>query len=143
MRRKDQLKKIAWVLINQELTENEKLSEIRRIANWEPTQIRQIKEEAKERVYKYSVENIIDQIQDYSGFTISELSERSRKPELVLARQLAHFKAFKLTKSSLTDIGKAIGNKDHATVLHSIKTIQNYLDVDKLFRQQHAEFLEL
>ena len=143
MRRKDQLKNISWVLINQELTEQEKLEEIRRIANWQPTQIRQTKEESKKRVYKYSVENIIDQIQDYSGFTIAELSECSRKPELVLARQLAHFKSFKLTKSSLTDIGKAIGNKDHATVLHSIKTIQNYLEVDKLFRQQHAEFLEL
>jgi chromosomal replication initiator protein len=39
-----------------------------------------------------------------------------------------------LTKSSLALIGSQIGGKDHATVLHACKTVNNLLDTDKRFR---------
>jgi chromosomal replication initiator protein len=40
-----------------------------------------------------------------------------------------------LTKYSLASIGSQIGNKDHATVLHACKTVNNLKDTDKNFRQ--------
>jgi chromosomal replication initiator protein len=43
------------------------------------------------------------------------------------------------TKMPLTAIGAAIGNRNHATVLHSCKTISNLMDTDKTFRTQVEE----
>jgi hypothetical protein len=40
------------------------------------------------------------------------------------------------TKSSLSTIGTYIGGKDHATVLHACKTVNNLKDTDKHFREQ-------
>ena len=40
----------------------------------------------------------------------------------------------KLTKSSLASIGAQCGGKDHATVLHACKTVNNLVDTDKQFR---------
>jgi len=53
---------------------------------------------------------------------------------VVQARQLAMFFSKKHTKSSLAHIGKQCGNKDHATVLHAVKTINNLAETDKKFR---------
>ena len=39
-----------------------------------------------------------------------------------------------LTKNSLANIGIHCGNKDHATVLHACKTVNNLIDTDKQFR---------
>jgi chromosomal replication initiator protein len=41
-----------------------------------------------------------------------------------------------LTKASLASIGSHIGGKDHATVLHACKTVNNLIDTDKHFRNQ-------
>jgi chromosomal replication initiator protein len=60
----------------------------------------------------------------------------SRKREIVQARQITMFLAKKLTKSSYAHIGKVIGNKDHATVHHSCKTIMEQLEISKSFRAE-------
>jgi chromosomal replication initiator protein len=52
----------------------------------------------------------------------------------VQARQIAMYFAKNLTKSSLATIGSQIGGKDHATVLHACKTVNNLIDTDKRFR---------
>jgi chromosomal replication initiator protein len=44
--------------------------------------------------------------------------------------------AKKHTKQPLAAIGAAIGGRNHATVLHSCKTITNLMDTEKIFRQQ-------
>ena len=44
------------------------------------------------------------------------------------------FFAKKMTKSSLANIGMHCGGKDHATVLHACKTVNNLVDTDKRFR---------
>ena len=62
------------------------------------------------------------------------LTSKTRKREIVQARQIAMFFAKNLTKSSLATIGTSIGGKDHATVLHACKTVNNLLETDKGFR---------
>ena len=64
-------------------------------------------------------------------------SERTR--EVAIARQLAMYLAKQLTKIPLTAIGAAIGNRNHATVLHSCKTISNLMETDKAFKLQVEE----
>ena len=81
---------------------------------------------------KPSVKNIdINDIQKESSkhynITVSDLSSKSRKQHMVLARQMAIFIAHELTTLSLTNIGKHFGNRDHSTVLHAIKKIEKRL----------------
>ena len=58
---------------------------------------------------------------------------KTRK-NIVQARQLAMYFSKQLTKSSLANIGAQCGEKDHATVLHACKTVNNLSDTDKTFR---------
>jgi len=64
------------------------------------------------------------------------LHTKTRKREIVQARQIAMFFSKNLTKSSLSTIGSLIGGKDHATVLHACKTINNLIETDKRFKSQ-------
>lgn len=85
-----------------------------------------------------SRELTIDYIQkvvcDYFNLPVDSVQSRTRKREIVQARQLTMYFAKKLTKSSLAIIGLQCGNKDHATVLHACKTVANLADTDKQFR---------
>lgn len=82
----------------------------------------------------------IDYIQkivcEYFGLPSDVLQTKTRKREIVQARQIAMFFSKSLTKSSLSTIGSIIGGKDHATVLHACKTVNNLKDTDKRFKSQ-------
>jgi chromosomal replication initiator protein len=58
----------------------------------------------------------------------------SRKREIVQARQVAMFLSKKMTNHSTSYIGQVIGKRDHATVIHAIKAVQDSLDTDKVFQ---------
>jgi chromosomal replication initiator protein len=86
-----------------------------------------------------SIDFIQKVVADYFGLTIVEIQSKTRKREIVQARQLAMFFSKKFTKSSLTTIGHELGKKDHATVLHACRTVNNLLDTDKQFRYSVEE----
>jgi chromosomal replication initiator protein len=71
---------------------------------------------------------------DHYNISVDKLSSKTRKREVVQARQLAMYFSKKLTKSSLATIGLQCGNKDHATVLHACRTVNNLIETDKKFR---------
>jgi chromosomal replication initiator protein len=71
---------------------------------------------------------------DYFGINIDLLNSKTRKREIVQARQLSMFFAKKLTKASLASIGLHCGKKDHATVLHACRTVNNLIETDKQFK---------
>jgi chromosomal replication initiator protein len=73
---------------------------------------------------------------DYFGLEVDALHSKTRKREIVQARQIAMFFSKDMTNSSLSTIGAKIGNKDHATVLHACKTIKNLMETDKGFKTQ-------
>ena len=57
----------------------------------------------------------------------------SRKRDIVLARQVAMYLTHKhLPNLSLARIGQCIGSKDHSTVLHACRTIEEQIGVDKV-----------
>ncbi|MCK5078844.1 MAG: chromosomal replication initiator protein DnaA [Bacteroidales bacterium] len=97
---------------------------------------------AKQMIDKFvkstSREISIDYIQkvvcDYFNISLDIINSKTRKREIVQARQLAMFFAKKHTKASLATIGLHCGNKDHATVLHACRTVNNLIDTDKQFR---------
>ncbi|SHJ53925.1 chromosomal replication initiator protein DnaA [Tangfeifania diversioriginum] len=82
-----------------------------------------------------SIEYISKVVCDYFNMPVESLQTKTRKREIVQARQITMFFSKSLTKYSLASIGAQIGNKDHATVLHACKTVNNLKDTDKNFRQ--------
>ncbi len=83
-----------------------------------------------------SIDYIQKVVCNYYDIGIELLQSKTRKREIVQARQVAMFFSKSLTKSSLATIGSQIGGKDHATVLHACKTVNNLMDTDKQFRVQ-------
>ncbi|MDR1729059.1 MAG: chromosomal replication initiator protein DnaA [Prevotellaceae bacterium] len=82
-----------------------------------------------------SIISIQEAVCKYYNLTIKDIQTKSRKREVVQARQIAMYLARKHTKNSLSSIGEQIGNRDHATVLHACKTITDLLDIDKGMKQ--------
>lgn len=82
-----------------------------------------------------SIEYISKVVCDYFNMPVESLQTKTRKREIVQARQITMYFSKTLTKYSLASIGAQIGNKDHATVLHACKTVNNLKDTDKNFRQ--------
>jgi chromosomal replication initiator protein len=81
----------------------------------------------------------IDKVQrvvcDYFNITRDELMSKTRKRQIVQARQIAMYMSRSLINCSLSTIGSEIGGKDHATVLHACTTVSDLMSTDKTFRQ--------
>jgi len=86
-----------------------------------------------------TIDFISKTVSEYFGMSTELLQAKTRKREVVQARQIAMFFSKNLTKSSLSSIGAQIGKKDHATVLHACRTVNNLKDTDKSFRQSIEE----
>lgn len=90
-------------------------------------------------IQEVSVDYIVNVVCGYQDIAIEDFYSKSKKRELVQARQLAMHFAKKYTKLSLAEIGKQCGGKDHATVIHALKTVTNLLETDKQFRTLATE----
>ncbi|MBC7494105.1 MAG: chromosomal replication initiator protein DnaA [Flavobacterium sp.] len=82
-----------------------------------------------------SIDYIQKVVSEYFQVDLDILQSKTRKRHIVQARQLAMFFAKKMTKSSLAIIGSQIGDRDHATVLHACKTVDNLVATDKQFKK--------
>ena len=85
--------------------------------------------------YEISIDYIQKIVSDYFQLDLETLQSKTRKRHVVQARQLAMFFAKKFTKASLANIGSQIGDRDHATVLHACKTVDNLVSTDKQFKK--------
>ena len=81
----------------------------------------------------------IDKVQkvvcDYFNITRDVFLSKTRKRQIVQARQIAMYMSRNLINCSLSTIGAEIGGKDHATVLHACTTVNDLMSTDKTFRQ--------
>ena len=82
-----------------------------------------------------SIDYIQKIVSEYFQMNVDTLQSKTRKRHIVQARQLAMYFAKKFTKASLASIGNQIGKRDHATVLHACKTVDNLTFTDKQFRK--------
>ncbi|HCN04555.1 MAG TPA: chromosomal replication initiator protein DnaA [Bacteroidetes bacterium] len=81
-----------------------------------------------------TIDDIKNEVAAYYGQDVALLSAKTRKHEVVLARQMSMYLSKQLTKMSLKSIGMHFGGRDHTTVLHSCQQILNYIDTDKKVR---------
>jgi chromosomal replication initiator protein len=88
----------------------------------------------KNTAQEISIDYIQKIVCDYFSLPIELLNSKTRKREVVQARQIAMYFAKNMTKSSLSTIGIHCGGKDHATVLHACRTVNNLIETDKKFK---------
>ena len=88
-----------------------------------------------------TIDQIITTTCEHFNVKEEDIFGKSRKAEIVTVRQMSMYLAHKHTKLTASKIGIYVGNRDHATVLHGIKTIDGRLKKDSKL-QRHLEELE-
>jgi chromosomal replication initiator protein len=85
----------------------------------------------------------IDAIQkmvcEYFDVSYDKLLQKTRKREIVQARQITMYLSKAFTKNSLKTIGEHFGGRDHTTVIHSCQTVKDLMDTDSLFKESVLE----
>lgn len=93
-----------------------------------------------------SKEITIDAIQkmvcEYFAVPYDKLLQKTRKREIVQARQITMYLVKAFTKNSLKTIGEHFGGRDHTTVIHSCQTVKDLMDTDSLFRENVMELTQ-
>ena len=80
-----------------------------------------------------SIENIQKTVADFYRIKLVELLSKKRTRAIARPRQVAMYLARELTQMSLPEIGAAFGGRDHTTVMHACKTIENLRGMDAAF----------
>lgn len=97
---------------------------------------RAAKEEKKKAI---TIDTIIDKVCEHYTVKRADIFTKSRKRAIVQVRQIAMYLAQQHTPLSISRIGTLVGNRDHATVLHSCKIVSGRMDVDSSFRNEVHE----
>ena len=82
-----------------------------------------------------SIESIQKIVSDYFQLPVEKLKEKTRKREVVQARQISMYFAKQYTKVSLKTIGLHFGGRDHSTVIHALNTVRDLMTWDRDFRR--------
>ncbi len=88
---------------------------------------------------KVTVEEIMRQVADHYNLRMSDLLSPRRARSVARPRQVAMFLSKMLTSKSLPDIGRRFGGRDHTTVIHAVKKVEEL----KMIDSQIAEDVEL
>lgn len=89
-----------------------------------------------------SIENIQKTVADYYKLRVADLFSRSRKQQIVRPRQMAMYLTKELTNLSLPEIGASFGGRDHTTVLHAVRRIEELRGNDQTLRHDHTLLLQ-
>jgi len=88
------------------------------------------------RRVQISMETIAEACAAFYQLSLADLKDRGRKKEVAAARQVAMFICHKLTRHSLRGIALHFGRRDHSTVIHAIKTVEDGVAADPAFRSE-------
>lgn len=86
-----------------------------------------------------TIDNIKQLVSEHFKIPLEKLHGKTRKREVVIARQLSMYLAKNHTTSSLKTIGDNFGGRDHSTVIYSCRTVQDLMDTDLLFKDTVTE----
>ncbi len=88
-----------------------------------------------------TIETIQKRVADHFQIRHSDMTSKRRPNNIAIPRQVAMFLSRTLTKHSLQEIGDAFGGRDHGTVIHACKAVDNMCDQDASMRGS-VEFLK-
>lgn len=83
-----------------------------------------------------TIDEILEKVCNHFNVSVSAVNGRSRKQDLVTARQVSMYLAQKYTKMPASRIGKLVGGRDHSTVIHSCSRVEQRLQVDSMFSNE-------
>lgn len=92
-----------------------------------------IQQEARQVV---TVESIQRKVAETFDIRMTDMTSKRRPANIALPRMVAMYLTRKMTSKSLQEIGDAFGGRDHGTVLHACKTIEEKIETSEAFRQQ-------
>ena len=84
---------------------------------------------------RVTIEEIQKRVSDYYNIRVAEMSSARRAQMVARPRQVAMFLAKQLTSRSLPEIGRKFGNRDHTTVMHAIKKVEQLSSADPGFSE--------
>lgn len=87
-------------------------------------------------------ENIIMEVARYHSLKPADLIGKKRTSEVTMPRQIAMYIIRETTDLSLPNIGKSFGGRDHTTVMHAIKKVEQEMTVNPTFRHQVEELIK-
>ncbi|HBC29503.1 MAG TPA: chromosomal replication initiator protein DnaA [Prevotellaceae bacterium] len=92
-----------------------------------------------ERKRAITMDQIVEHACEYFQIRQEDVYGKSRKANIVLVRQLSMYLAQHHTQLTASKIGTLVGGRNHATVIHSVRTIENRLKSDKDFQKKVSE----
>ena len=108
-----------------------------------------VKERVGEKVNKdLSMEDVVRKVVELTGVDENNIVGKSRKKEIVEARQTAMFLCRALLDASLSSVGMFFGGRDHTTVMHAIKTVEKkkiektrvYQNINQITKDLNTDF---
>jgi chromosomal replication initiator protein len=94
-----------------------------------------VKEIATDRKVNVTIETITNIVCEFLNVAENKIRDKTRKKEIVMARQIAMFLSKEMTKSSLKTIGLHFGGRDHSTVIHACSTVEDSITKDPTFKE--------
>lgn len=98
---------------------------------------------AEPRSNRVTLDTIIDQVTAYYGIKLSDLQSRRRHKSVTEPRQVCMWLARRHTRFSLEEVGGYFGGRDHTTVMHSLKTVDQRKLTDGQFAAQVHQLDEM
>jgi len=102
-----------------------------------------LKNFVKQSTKELTIEHIQKLISDHFEMPVDLLKSKTRKRHIVQARQISMYFAKNFTRSSLSNIGKHFGGRDHSTVIHACQTVQDLMQTDSRFKNKVIELEKL
>ena len=88
-----------------------------------------------------TIETIQKRVADHFQIRHSDMTSKRRPNNIAIPRQIAMYITRTLTKHSLQEIGDAFGGRDHGTVIHACKAVDNMMEQDATTRSS-VDFLK-
>lgn len=86
-----------------------------------------------------TIESIQKIVGEHLSVEVELMKAKTRKRDIVQARQIAMYFAKEMTRHSLKSIGLHFGGRDHSTVIHALQTVSDLITTDKYFKQNVTE----
>lgn len=81
---------------------------------------------------KVTIDEILRQVSEYYNLRLSELLSERRARDIARPRQVAMYLAKQMTSRSLPEIGRKCGGRDHTTVMHAVRKIEDLRQTDSV-----------
>lgn len=89
----------------------------------------------KQKMDQINVQQVVKNVAAVMKIKEKDIVGKGRSMEIALARQISMYLSKKLISTSLANIGKQVGKRDHSTVIHACKTIENKIKEDNSIKE--------